>query len=184
MCSSSKELYGSWLASIGTISSAVGSTPSVFIQHDLLEELNLWGNILQATGSAIQADGQEDGSLGNEVQSIGNLTVITGLVSDIESETKQKLNTSGNWIQAFGGLISLTDELEDPTSISQAYTVIGNLLQIIGNSLQALAGMYALKGNQIAGTILQYLEFLSFSGSWIQAVGSVLSFIGQLKALS
>lgn len=36
-----KEIFGAWLAAIGTVTSAVGSTPSLFIKKDLRNDLNL-----------------------------------------------------------------------------------------------------------------------------------------------
>ncbi|WP_043932604.1 DUF6944 family repetitive protein [Bacillus sp. EB01] len=184
MNNQSKEILGSWIAAIGTISSAIGSTPSHFINSDLRKNLDLWGNVLQATGNALEADGQGAVSLeklGNEIQSIGNVTVISGLISNFEKEIEQKLIISGNLIQALGGLVSLADELEDPTASGQLYNIIGNLLQSIGNSLQAIAGTYELKNEQKGYKIHKNPESLEVSGSWIQAIGSVISLIGQIK---
>ncbi|CAH0344144.1 hypothetical protein [Bacillus sp. CECT 9360] len=183
----SKEILGSWIAAIGTISSAIGSTPSHFIDSDLRNNLNVWGNVLQATGNALEADGQGGVSLekfGNEIQSVGNVTVVSGLISNFEKETEQRLIISGNWIQALGGLVSLADELEDPTASGQLYNIIGNLLQSIGNSLQAIAGIYELENNHVENKgykIHENPESLEVSGSWIQAIGSVISLIGQIK---
>jgi hypothetical protein len=184
MNNQSKEILGSWIAAIGTISSAIGSTPSHFINSDLRNNLDLWGNVLQATGNALEADGQGAVSLeklGNEIQSIGNVTVISGLISNFEKEIEQKLIISGNLIQALGGLVSLADELEDTTASGQLYNIIGNLLQSIGNSLQAIAGTYELENEQKGYKIHENPESLEVSGSWIQAIGSVISLIGQIK---
>jgi hypothetical protein len=186
MNNQSKEILGASAAAIGTISAAVGSTPSYFMKSDLQEHLVLWGNVLQATGNALEADGQENISLeglGNQVQSAGNVTVISGLMSHMEEETKQKLVISGNWMQALGALVSLADELEDDTGAGRAYAIIGNLLQATGNSLQAFAGIKELE-DQLSyrnSTAHQSPAFLDATGSWIQALGSVLSLLGQIK---
>ncbi|GGB42090.1 hypothetical protein GCM10011409_19560 [Lentibacillus populi] len=98
--------------------------------------------------------------------------------------TEQKLIISGNLIQALGGLVSLADELNDPTASGQIYNIIGNLLQSIGNSLQAIAGMYELENKHVdhkGYKIDENIETLEISGSWIQATGSVMTLIGQIK---
>lgn len=53
---------------------------------------------------------------------------------------------------------------------------IGGFLQEIGNSMQALSGVYQLEDENDIDA-----QFLGVLGSWIQAVGSVLSLIGQIK---
>ncbi|MBD1382019.1 DUF6944 family repetitive protein [Metabacillus arenae] len=183
-----KEILGSEIAAVGTIMSAIGNTPSISIPSDLQNSLDLWGNVLQAAGNALQADGQEEISLekiGNEVQSIGNITVIAGTVIDFEKESQQKLVISGNLLQALGGLVSMADEIgDDDSSAGRSYSIIGNLLQSIGNSMQAIGGGYELKENY-SRYIDRYQDkngqVLITNGSWIQAIGSVLSVIGQIK---
>lgn len=88
-----KRLYGSWIQAIGTMISAIGSTPSNRINKDLHNDLNLWGNVLQGTGNALSADGEEEMSLeklGNQIQSIGNSSVIAGMMIDFNEETGKK----------------------------------------------------------------------------------------------
>lgn len=180
-----KEIIGSWIQAIGTVISAIGNTPSSVIKSEFLYNLDLWGNVLQATGNALVADSQETISLekiGNKVQAIGNTTVIAGMVITFKEETKQLLIIKGNWLQAVGGGIALSDELEHRETPEQTFNIIGNLLQVIGNSLQAIGGIYELENNNekkdensIDGQSLQV------NGSWIQAVGSVISAIGQTK---
>ncbi|NYE04064.1 hypothetical protein F4694_000808 [Bacillus niacini] len=58
-----KELFGAWIQAIGTVTAAVGSTPS--LNDDTQESLNLWGNVLQGTGNALFADAQEGLTLEN-----------------------------------------------------------------------------------------------------------------------
>jgi hypothetical protein len=137
-----KELFGAWIQAIGTVMAAVGSTPS--LDSDIQESLNLWGNALQGTGNALIADAEEGfslGKLGNEVQAIGNTIVIAGILLHVKEETKQKLDINGNFLQAVGGGIALPDDLLDDPSTIRTLNIAGNVLQIIGNSMQAYGGI-------------------------------------------
>ena len=202
-----KEIFGAFLAAIGTITSAIGSTPFYFISSNVRKDLNIYGNVLQAVGNALEADGQGEISLekiGNEIQSIGNITVISGLVIDFKEETQIKLVIAGNWTQALGGLTALADEFEDTSDKDEHLNIIGNLLQSIGNSLQAIGGIYELKShreeqqysqeNQVNDTEKntdtkedgkadenKEGQLIDIVGSWVQAVGSVASLIGQIR---
>lgn len=202
-----KEIFGALLAAIGTITSAIGSTPFHCISVNVRKDLNIYGNVLQAVGNSLEADGQGEISLeqiGNELQSIGNVTVISGLIIDFKEETQIKLVIAGNWIQALGGLTALVDEFEDTSDKDESLNIIGNLLQSIGNSLQAIGGIYELKSNreeqqysqgnqendvekdtdtQVNNETNENEEgqLIDSVGSWIQAVGSVISLIGQIR---
>ncbi|WP_243292586.1 hypothetical protein [Bacillus sp. FJAT-47783] len=172
-----KALLGSWIQASGTVLSAIGSTPTNVISDDLLDDLNLLGNVLQATGNALIADTEKGVTLdkiGNIVQSIGNSTVITGLLINFDEETKQILNIQGNWLQALGGGVSFADAFGQEPSIDVLFNLYGNLLQTIGNSLQAISGVIDLKNKNG--------QKLNVIGSWVQAIGSILSFISQLKS--
>lgn len=191
-----KEIFGALIAAIGTITSAIGSTPFYFISSNVREDLNIYGNTLQAVGNALEADGQGEISLekiGNEIQSIGNVTVISGLVIEFKDETKIKLVIAGNWTQALGGLTALADEFEDASDKDESFNIVGNLLQAIGNSLQAIGGIYELKSirrerqdskDELVNSELDKKkegQSIDTIGSWIQAVGSVFSLIGQIR---
>ncbi|EOP26206.1 MULTISPECIES: DUF6944 family repetitive protein [Bacillus] len=202
-----KEIFGAWVAAIGTITSAIGSTPFDFMSSNVRKDLNVYGNVLQAVGNALEADGQGEVSLekiGNEIQSIGNVTVISGLIIDFKEETQIKLVIAGNWTQALGGLTALADEFEDTSDKDESLNIIGNLLQSIGNSLQAIGGIDELKsirnedqsnkeGNvndvekdtdtQVNNETNENEEgkLIDIIGSWVQAVGSVISLIGQIR---
>ncbi|MES5866827.1 hypothetical protein [Bacillus cereus group sp. RP32] len=202
-----KEIFGALIAAIGTITSAIGSTPFYFISSNVRKDLNVYGNVLQAVGNALEADGQGGISLekiGNEIQSIGNVTVISGLVIEFQNETKIKLVIAGNWTQALGGLTALADEFEDSSDKDESLNIVGNLLQATGNSLQAIGGIYELKSkrelrqfskedrsNDVEGNLETQVnsepgenkkgQLVDIAGSWIQAVGSVISLIGQIR---
>ncbi|GKU83500.1 DUF6944 family repetitive protein [Niallia sp. NCCP-28] len=176
-----KEILGTFLSAIGTIEAAIGNTPFEKLGTDVRFNLRLIGNALQASGSALSADGQGSISLeklGDEIQAVGNSTVIGGLLLDLGDKKDQKLIITGTWLQALGSLVGLADEFEDSTESGRAYNIIGNLLQGIGNSMQAVGGIEQLKQ-----TIPKASTFFSVGvvGSWIQATGSVISLIGQIK---
>ncbi|MGJ7036697.1 DUF6944 family repetitive protein [Anoxybacillus eryuanensis] len=165
-----KALIGSFTQAVGTVTSAVGSTP--FFSNRKQFALDLWGNVLQATGNALEADAEIPDTLGiygNQIQAIGNVTVVAGLLNKEGSQQE----ITGNWLQSLGGLISFADNWEDRQP--SVLTPIGNLLQAIGNALQAIGGIYAERGNKEEG------QSISIAGAWIQAVGSVLCFLSQLK---
>lgn len=126
-------IFGSVIVAVGTISAALGSTPVNFIKSNLRNDLNLWGNVLQAGGNALQADVQGDvlRTVGKEFQSIGNSIVVTGLVMDFNKEIDQKLFITGNWIQALGGAINVGLGLA--TFPGHSENIIGNILQATGN---------------------------------------------------
>ncbi|HDR7532880.1 hypothetical protein OCB06_24090 [Bacillus cereus] len=202
-----KEIFGAWVAAIGTITSAIGSTPFEFISSNVRKDLNVYGNVLQAVGNALEADGQGEVSLeqiGNEIQSIGNVTVISGLIIESKEEIQIKLVIAGNWTQALGGLTALADEFGDTSDKDESFSIIGNLLQSIGNSLQAIGGIDELKSirnkehsnkersvNDVKkDTDTQGKnetneneegQLIDIIGSWVQAVGSVISLIGLIR---
>ncbi|EMI09322.1 DUF6944 family repetitive protein [Anoxybacillus gonensis] len=165
-----KALIGSFIQAVGTVTSAVGSIPSLSDKKQFA--LDLWGNVLQATGNALEADAETSDTLGvygNEIQAIGNITVIAGLLN----KEGNRLEITGNWLQSLGGLISFSDDWGDKHS--SALNPIGNLLQAIGNALQAIGGIYEERGNKTEG------QSLGIVGSWVQAIGSILCFLSQLE---
>lgn len=168
-----KALMGSWIQAIGTIISAVGNTSSIIRDQAFLRHLDFLGNVLQATGNALVADSEEEFSLdklGNKIQSIGNLVIIASFLAAISEERETEMNIKGNLIQSVGGSLSFTDVLNEELTTESFYDIYGNLLQIIGNCMQAIAGMKELKG--VDG------EQINTVGGWIQALGSVLTLIG------
>ncbi|MCT1904978.1 DUF6944 family repetitive protein [Oceanobacillus sojae] len=173
-----KEILGNSLSTIGTIQAAIGSTPQFHFNQNQSYQWRLIGNVLQALGSALSADGQGGPSLerlGDNIQAVGNSAVITGLLlyGTSDTEAEQKLIISGNWIQALGSFTGLADEFFDSTEEGRAENIIGNLLQGIGNALQAFSGVQVLYGNSINQ------GQLGVAGSWIQTAGSVIALIGE-----
>jgi hypothetical protein len=106
------------------------------------------------------------------------------------------LDINGNLLQAIGGGVAHPEDLlEEPPTV-RTLNITGNVLQIIGNSLQALGGAEELKRiqenekedrfkgyrkNNEANQGSSSNQSLAISGSWIQAVGSVISAIAQTK---
>ncbi|GGH75821.1 hypothetical protein JOD43_000448 [Pullulanibacillus pueri] len=165
-----RALFGAWVQALGTTLSAIGSTPSLKIKQKILADLNLWGNVMQATGNALLAESEQKldlDKIGNEVQAFGNSTVIASILLDIQREYKLELDIKGNLLQALGSGMSFTDVLEHEPSIPDLYSLYGNLLQAIGNSLQALAGINKLQVGEG--------EHINTIGSWIQAIGAILT---------
>ncbi|ASN05386.1 DUF6944 family repetitive protein [Virgibacillus necropolis] len=84
-----KGLLGYWIEAIGQTMSAVTNTPSAVKDKELSSQLDLWGNVLQGTGTALIADSEEEFSfekLGNQLQSIGNLVTIIGFLAPVSDE--------------------------------------------------------------------------------------------------
>lgn len=192
------DTVGSWVQAIGTVLSAIANTPTLVPEEDSATNLDVVGNVLQGTGNALIADGEEGltlNKIGSSVQAIGNSTVITGLIGDFPEETKERLVIDGNFIQALGGGVSAADITEN--SPAEGINIVGNLLQTIGNSLQAFAGIIDLKsgdeelsagqgygkqgnGNQGDGESQLDSQTIQVLGSWIQAIGAILTLIAQL----
>lgn len=154
-----------WLEAIGTILSAIGSTPSKILPASVLNDLNLIGNVLQAVGSGIIPEDEEYlDQVGSKIQALGNIVTIQGFFVE-DQQTSQLLNTQGNLIQALGGGVSL--DFENNQTVNEALNNIGNAIQIIGNAYQAISINYPSNSKKA--------QELNTIGSWIQAVGSVLS---------
>lgn len=84
-----------------------------------------------------------------------------------------ELNIKGNLTQAAGGSLSFADVLYEEPTEDTFYNIYGNLLQVIGNSMQGIGGIKGIKGAD--GVLINAV------GSWIQATGSVLTLIGTIK---
>lgn len=168
-----KVTIGTWIQAIGTVLSAISSTPSVSLSLRQRTDLNVWGNVLQATGNGLVADSENDfnlDKLGSMIQASGNSTVLTGLLIDFKEKTKEELDIKGNLLQALGAGTALSSTVEKNPSTKELYSVYGYLLQLIGNSLQALSGNIKLRNRDG--------EDLKALGSWIQAIGTNIIALG------
>lgn len=194
----SKALVGSVIVSIGTITAAIGSTPSNYIKSSVRDDLSIIGNVLQATGNGIDADveGTVLRAPGKLIGASGNITVLSGLVFDIRKEASYKLFVAGNLLQALGQGVNVGDVVDLAPFPGQAENIVGSLTSFIGNSLQAIGwseALYDLKGDEtklsyyeeyLKKTTVTESESLVAIGSWIQAIGTVISVIGVVKEVS
>lgn len=157
------EVIGAWVNAIGTISSAISSTPMRGLKgenrkrwEDISFHLDFGGNSFQAIGNIIEAFLGEPSVLedaGEIIQASGNVTVLFSLLAAEAEEEKVeeekdadraiKLNMTGNAQQAFGGLIAALEEFSDEEFDVSGF--MGNFLQAIGNTLQVLAGFVELE---------------------------------------
>lgn len=169
------EIASVWVQVIGTILAAIGNSVWEILSEDEVKNLDLVGNVLQAFGNAVQADQQETVTfekIGTQIQAIGNTVVASSYIL-FEDELESKLIIKGNWLQAFGALVEAVDEVLDNSGPEQTLNILGNTTQAVGNSFQAIGGKHILFNNKDKGL------FLVISGSWIQAVGTILNAIGQ-----
>lgn len=164
-----EKLAGTWGHAIGTFTDAISSTPSFKISEMLKTNLSLLGHIMQALGNALIADTIQNPEslekIGNSIQSFGNLTVVYGILIHSGTETEIELEIVGYSLQAFGNLLDAFSESDGEFDIT-TLEKIGAILQVIGNSLQALSGILEMKGEEG--------EYTAFIGNWIQASGALL----------
>ena len=65
------------------------------------------------------------------------------------------MDTGFRWINC------TRDELEDSGGSDQSFNIIGNLLQSIGNSLQAISGIYEMENDRVAHSGKSYMKMLN-----------------------
>ncbi|WEG12362.1 hypothetical protein PU629_20050 [Pullulanibacillus sp. KACC 23026] len=97
---------------------------------------------------------------------------------DVENKTAIDLASMGDWLQALGGVVSAVEGFENEALIGPTYNMIGNFIQAIGNSMQALSKLEPLG---VKGHIEQRRTLNSIE-SWIQAVGAILSTLGLIES--
>ena len=156
-------IAGNWIEAVGTILTAIGSTPSTFFTEQTLTDFNLIGNILEAGGSAIAAE-SEDALLdrvGDQIQAIGNLTVVAGILSNNE-QAGQLLENQGNLLQIVG--VGITINTQGKLTLLQTIANTGNIIQLIGNVMQVFADTDTREG-----------VITNAVGAWTQAVGAVIT---------
>ncbi|PEJ57504.1 hypothetical protein CN692_12560 [Bacillus sp. AFS002410] len=196
----SKSIVGSVIVSIGTITAAIGSTPTNYLKTSVRDDLSVIGNVLQATGNGIdaEADGTLLRAVGKEITASGNVVVFSGLILDLRKESSYKLFVVGNLLQALGLGVNVGEAIELTPFPGQSENIVGSITQIIGNTMQAIGWSEALESireNENKQKKFGYFyddhlessddqsesELLVATGSWIQAIGSVISVIGAIK---
>lgn len=168
MCSKNNQtLIGSWIVAAGTIASALNASINANTGADD-ESLNLIGNTLQATGNGVVANDSDSilAASGNIIQAAGNSTIIYSILSDLDRQTDLNLVIKGNLLQALGGLIGFSQTYENSPTLTNAYKLNGELLEVAGNSIQAFAARREWHGMDAS--------HFSALGSWVQAVGAII----------
>ncbi|WP_196220133.1 DUF6944 family repetitive protein [Terrilactibacillus tamarindi] len=176
-----KTLTGTWLETLGTILNALGITKALPFSLSFRNNCSLWGNVLQATGNGLSAE-EEDFKyrLGLELQSVGNLTIIYGILLPINHREDLRKFITGNWLQTLGTLVCFSHSVVNEKT---PHDRVGCLLQAIGNSLQAIAGIEELKA-PIQNLNMDITDILEFSGSWVQVIGSLMSSLEYTASLN
>lgn len=156
-------IAGSWIAAVGTIITAIGSTPSTIFTEQTLEDFNIIGNVLEAGGSAIALE-NEDALLvkvGGQLQVIGNIAEVAGILYKNE-HTSQLLEKQGGLLQVVG--LGITIQTQGKLTLVQTIANTGNIIQLIGNVIQVFADTDTREG-----------EIMNAVGAWVQAVGAVIT---------
>ncbi|MGN1400163.1 MAG: DUF6944 family repetitive protein [Bacillus sp. (in: firmicutes)] len=168
-----------WWEAIGTIISALGTTPTFSTQ--LQNDLGIWGNVIQATATGVQADV----SLAFNLNSLSNIVDAVGLTEEAAASIypfqNQNLQTiiilQGNEIQALSSNIAIVYALTQKMTVAQAYNLYGNIIQLIGLYVEIASNILTLRDGNT-----NTINALNIAGNWIQAIGSVLVAIGQSLA--
>lgn len=159
-------IAGNWIGAVGTIISAIGSTPSTIFTNQTLEDFNIIGNILEAFGSAIVADTEDVllDKVGGQISAIGNLEVVAGILAENE-QLGQMLEKQGDLLQIVG--VGITIQTQGKLTLKETISNTGNIIQLIGNVIQVFANTETEEGQRVGA-----------AGAWIQAVGAVTTALG------
>ncbi|EZH66087.1 hypothetical protein DH09_14800 [Bacillaceae bacterium JMAK1] len=169
------EVFAAWMIVTGTVFEAVSVTPKFPITDEQRESLETVGVALQAAGDTIIYELIEEYNLeklGTGLFAIGNLTILQGLLRDIDDEQMTRFDMQGNAIQALGGSIILPDLLPLEKSKAEILEFYGLTIEVIGNVLHVFAGAKNLRGEDGDGDTLDLL------GAWAQVVGSTMGAVG------
>lgn len=156
-------IAGNWIVAIGTLVSAIGSTPSTIFTQQTLDDFTIIGNILEAGGSALVSETEDTllDTIGDQLQAIGNIAVVAGILSENE-QSGQLLEKQGNLLQVVGlGLVINTD---GKLTLLQTIANTGNIIQLIGNVIEVFADTETKEG-----------EVMNAVGAWVQVVGAVIT---------
>jgi len=161
-----KSLLGYWLDAIGQTMSAIANTPLVIKEKALSSQLDLWGNVLQGTGTALISEGEEEFSLervGNQLESLGNVVTIASFLSPFSDEVKMKLDKQGDIIETLGVSIALPDELQEEITLELFFDIYGHFLQVI----------------EIKEVDEDFIDMIA---EWSQAIASIHSLMNAMQA--
>lgn len=159
-------IAGNWIVAIGSLVSAIGSTPSTIFTQQTLTDFNIIGNVLEAGGSAIVSETEDTllNTVGDQLQAIGNLATIAGILSKNE-QSGQLLEKQGSLLQVVG--LGIVINTEGKLTLLQTIANTGNIIQLIGTVIEVFADTDTEEG-----------EAMNAIGAWIQVVGAVLTALG------
>ena len=156
---------GAAINAVGTVLSAIATTPSQSFLENIQDDLEFIGSILEALGTAIASD--EDATTlvktGELIDVIGSLEVAASAQTD-NKQLQRLLYKKGNLLQALGEAATLPYGRQ--LAKSEVIATIGSILEIIGNSIQAL-----VDDTTELGIIWNAI------GGWVQAVGAVITVV-------
>ena len=156
-------IAGNWIVAIGSLVSAISSTPSTIFTQQTLDDFNLIGNILEAGGSALVSETEDAllNTIGDQLQAVGNLAIVAGILSKNE-QSGQLLEKQGNLLQVVG--LGLVINTEGKLTLLQTIANTGNIIQLIGTVIEVFADTETKEG-----------EVMNAVGAWIQVVGAVIT---------
>jgi len=153
---------GAMVTAVGTILSAIASTPIQSIPESVQDDFDFIGNILEALGTAIASE--EDATAlvqaGEILSIIGNIEVAASILTD-NSELQNLLDKQGGLLQVVGEAVTLP--YGEQLSKNEVISTIGSVLDIIGNAIQVLVDDTTEQG-----------IIWNAVGGWIQAIGAVI----------
>ena len=156
---------GAAINAVGTVLSAIATTPSQAIPDAIQEDFEFIGSILEALGVAIASD--EDATAlvktGELIDVIGSLEVAVSTLTE-DKQLQDILYKKGNLLQALGEAATLPYGRQ--LSKHEVIATIASVLEIIGNAIQAL-----VNDTTDQGIIWNAI------GGWIQAVGAIIAAI-------
>ena len=159
------EQVGAAINAVGTVLSAIATTPSKSIPDAIQDDIEFIGSILEALGTAIGSN--EDATAlvktGELIDVIGSLEVAASAQTD-NKQLQRLLYKKGNLLQALGEAATLPYGRQ--LAKSEVIATVGSVLEIIGNSIQALAD-----DKTELGIIWNAI------GGWVQAVGAVITVV-------
>lgn len=156
-------IAGNWIEAVGSIVSAIGSTPSQIFTEQTLTDFNVIGNLLEAGGTAIAAEGEEGllNIVGEQLQAIGNITVVAGILSKNE-QSSGLLQQQGNLLQVVG--MGMSIQTSGKLTLIETIGNTGNIIQLIGGVIQVFANT-----DTEEGTVMNTM------GAWIGAIGAIIT---------
>ncbi|MFY0742990.1 hypothetical protein AB1K09_10685 [Solibacillus silvestris] len=156
-------IAGNWIVAIGSLLSAIASTPSNIFTQQTLTDFNLIGNILEAGGSAVVSETEDAllNKVGDQLQAIGNLATVAGILSKNE-QSGQLLEKQGSLLQVVG--LGIVINTEGKLTLLETISNTGNIIQLIGTVIEVFADTDTKEG-----------EVMNAVGAWIQVVGAVIT---------